>query len=120
MCPRFSSRFLRPKKSAKVPASASLQIARTHRSLPEIVAESRQMKEALRLVHRVAPSDTSVMITGESGVGKELIAQAIHRLSKRSEKPFIDLICAVLQDTLLECELFGREAGAFSGARART
>ena len=95
------------------------QIARTNQSLPEIVAESRQMKEALRLVQRVAPSDASVMITGESGVGKELIAQAIHRLSRRSDKPFIDLNCAALQDTLLESELFGHEAGAFSGARVR-
>ncbi len=95
------------------------QIARTHKSLPDIVAESRQMKEALRLVNRVAPSDTSVLITGESGVGKELIAQAIHKLSSRSEKPFIDLNCAALQDTLLESELFGHEAGAFSGAKAR-
>jgi DNA-binding NtrC family response regulator len=95
------------------------QIARTNHSLPDIVAESRQMKEALRLVNRVAPSDTSVMITGESGVGKELIAQAIHKLSARSEKPFIDLNCAALQDTLLESELFGHEAGAFSGAKAR-
>ena len=95
------------------------QIARTHIDLPEIVAESPQMKEALRLVQRVGPSDTSVLITGESGVGKELIAQAIHRLSGRSNKPFIDLNCAALQDTLLESELFGHEAGAFSGARAR-
>ena len=95
------------------------QIARTHQALPDIVAESAQMKEALRLVHRVAPSDTSVLITGESGVGKELIAQAIHRLSRRGDKPFIDLNCAALQDTLLESELFGHEAGAFSGARVR-
>ncbi len=95
------------------------QIARTNVELPDIVAESAQMKEALRLVNRVAPSDTSVLITGESGVGKELIAQAIHRLSKRAEKPFIDLNCAALQDTLLESELFGYEAGAFSGARTR-
>ncbi len=95
------------------------QIARTHHSLPDIVAESKQMKEALRLVQRVAPSETSVMITGESGVGKELIAQAIHKMSRRSEKPFIDLNCAALQDTLLESELFGHEAGAFSGAKAR-
>jgi two-component system, NtrC family, response regulator AtoC len=94
-------------------------IARSHQSMPEIVAESPQMKEALRLVQRVAQSDTSVMITGESGVGKELIAQAIHRLSNRSDKPFIDLNCAALQDTLLESELFGHEAGAFSGARVR-
>lgn len=95
------------------------QIARTSVTLPDIVAESAQMKEALRLVHRVAPSETSVLITGESGVGKELIAQAIHRLSRRADKPFIDLNCAALQDTLLESELFGHEAGAFSGARTR-
>jgi DNA-binding NtrC family response regulator len=95
------------------------QIARTSQQLPDIVAESPQMKEALRLVNRVAPSETSVFITGESGVGKELIAQAIHRLSPRADKAFIDLNCAALQDTLLESELFGHEAGAFSGARTR-
>lgn len=91
----------------------------TNKDLPEIVAESPQMKEVLRLVQRVAPSDTSVLITGESGTGKELIAQAIHRLSRRNGKTFIDLNCAALQDSLLESELFGHEAGAFSGARAR-
>ncbi len=95
------------------------QIQRGNPELPEIVAESKQMKEVLRLVQRVAGSDTSVLITGESGTGKELIAQAIHRLSPRVEKSFIDLNCAALQDTLLESELFGHEAGAFSGARAR-
>ena len=95
------------------------QIARTNGKMPDIVAQSPQMKEVLRLVQRVAPSETSVMITGESGTGKELIAQAIHRLSRRHDKPFIDLNCAALQDTLLESELFGHEAGAFSGARTR-
>jgi DNA-binding NtrC family response regulator len=95
------------------------QIERTHHSLPEIVAESPQMKEVLRLVQRVATSDTSVLITGESGTGKELIAQALHRLSRRNDKTFIDLNCAALQDNLLESELFGHEAGAFSGARGR-
>ncbi len=95
------------------------QIQRTNQNMPEIVAESPQMKEVLRLVRRVAPSDTSVLITGESGTGKELIAQAIHRLSARAEKTFIDLNCAALQDNLLESELFGHEAGAFSGARGR-
>lgn len=95
------------------------QVERSHQNMPEIVAESPQMKEVLRLVQRVAPSDTSVLITGESGTGKELIAQAIHRLSRRSDKSFIDLNCAALQDSLLESELFGHEAGAFSGARAR-
>ena len=94
-------------------------IERSHQNMPEIIGESSQMKEVLRLVQRVAPSDTSVLITGESGTGKELIAQAIHRLSKRSDKTFIDLNCAALQDSLLESELFGHEAGAFSGARNR-
>jgi DNA-binding NtrC family response regulator len=95
------------------------QIERSNSSTPEIIAESSQMKEVLRLVRRVAPSETSVLITGESGTGKELVAQAIHRLSTRSDRTFIDLNCAALQDTLLESELFGYEAGAFSGARAR-
>jgi len=95
------------------------QIERSTMQVPDIIAESRQMKDVLRLVQRVAPSDTSVFITGESGTGKELVAQAIHRLSKRKNKAFIDLNCAALQDTLLESELFGHEAGAFSGARAR-
>jgi DNA-binding NtrC family response regulator len=95
------------------------QIARSSHNLSEIIAESPQMKEVLRLVRRVSPADTSVLITGESGTGKELVAQAIHRLSPRSEKTFIDLNCAALQDTLLESELFGHEAGAFSGARTR-
>src|SRR5688500_4338774 len=95
------------------------QVARTTHNLPDIIAESPQMKEVLRLVRRVAPSDTSVLITGESGTGKELVAQAIHRLSPRADKAFIDLNCAALQETLLESELFGHEAGAFSGARTR-
>ena len=95
------------------------QIERTSKHIPDIVAESPQMKEVLRLVRRVAPAETSVLITGESGTGKELIAQALHRLSGRAENAFIDLNCAALQDSLLESELFGHEAGAFSGARAR-
>jgi DNA-binding NtrC family response regulator len=94
------------------------QLAR-HAAMPEIVGESQAIRETLRLVERVAPSDTSVLITGESGTGKELIAQAIHRLSKRAEASFIDLNCAAFQESLLESELFGYEAGAFSGAKAR-
>jgi DNA-binding NtrC family response regulator len=94
------------------------QIERSN-GMPEIVAESKQMREVLRLVQKVAPSDASVLITGESGTGKELIAQAIHKLSPRRDKAFIDLNCAALQDTLLESELFGYEAGAFSGAKNR-
>ncbi len=94
------------------------QLARQS-AIPEIISVSAAMKEAVRLVERVAPSDASVLITGESGTGKELIAQAIHRLSSRANASFIDLNCAAFQESLLESELFGYEAGAFSGAKGR-
>jgi DNA-binding NtrC family response regulator len=94
------------------------QLARQS-GLPNIVSVSEAMKEAVRLVERVAPSEASVLITGESGTGKELIAHAIHRLSSRSEGSFIDINCAAFQESLLESELFGYEAGAFSGAKGR-
>lgn len=94
------------------------QLARQSQ-MPEIVSVSDAMREALRLVERVAPSDASVLITGESGTGKELIAHAIHRLSSRADASFIDLNCAAFQESLLESELFGYEAGAFSGAKGR-
>lgn len=94
------------------------QLARQS-GLPNIVSVSHAMREVLRLVERVAPSDASVLITGESGTGKELIAHAIHRLSNRAEGSFIDINCAAFQESLLESELFGYEAGAFSGAKGR-
>ena len=94
------------------------QLARQS-GLPEIVSVSDKMTEAVRLVERVAPSEASVLITGESGTGKELIAHAIHRLSNRADGSFIDINCAAFQESLLESELFGYEAGAFSGAKGR-
>jgi DNA-binding NtrC family response regulator len=94
------------------------QLARQS-GLPEIVSVSAAMMEAIRLVERVAPSEASVLITGESGTGKELIAHAIHRLSTRADGSFIDINCAAFQESLLESELFGYEAGAFSGAKGR-
>jgi len=94
------------------------QLARQS-ALPEIVSVSEAMKEAIRLIERVAPSEASVLITGESGTGKELVAHAIHRLSSRAEASFVDLNCAAFQESLLESELFGYEAGAFSGAKGR-
>jgi len=94
------------------------QLARQS-ALPEIVSISEVMKEAIRLIERVAPSEASVLITGESGTGKELVAHAIHRLSNRADASFVDLNCAAFQESLLESELFGYEAGAFSGAKGR-
>src|SRR5258708_4436834 len=73
------------------------QLARQS-ALPEIVSVSDAMKEAVRLVSRVAPSDTSVLITGESGTGKELIAQAVHRLSTRAQGSFLDINCPAVPD----------------------
>ena len=84
-----------------------------------IIGKSFQMQKVFDMIKRVADSKASVLITGESGVGKELIADAIHNLSSRKEKPMIRVHCAALTETLLESELFGHEKGAFSGAVAR-
>ena len=82
----------------------------------EVVAVSAHMKHVLELADRVAPSKATVLITGESGVGKEVVATRIHKRSPRASKPFVRLNCAALSETLLESELFGHEKGAFTGA----
>ena len=82
----------------------------------EIVGESPELKATLKLVSVVAPTDASVLILGETGTGKELVANAIHKLSSRSQKAFVKLSCAAIPLGLLESELFGHEKGAFTGA----
>lgn len=84
-----------------------------------IIGKSSALQDVLNVVKQVAPTKASVLITGESGVGKELIADAIHRLSDRSANPLIKVHCAALSETLLESELFGHEKGAFTGAIGR-
>ena len=85
----------------------------------EIVGESPALKTALDLLSIVAPTDSTVLILGETGTGKELVARAVHRLSSRSEKTFAKLNCAAIPIGLLESELFGHEKGAFTGAIAQ-
>ncbi|RMG17816.1 MAG: sigma-54-dependent Fis family transcriptional regulator [Deltaproteobacteria bacterium] len=84
--------------------------------LENIVGKSRALREMLARVVRVAPSDTTVLITGESGTGKELVARAIHANSRRAQRPFVPVNCAALNEELLESELFGHARGAFTGA----
>jgi DNA-binding NtrC family response regulator len=86
-----------------------------------IVGESPQMKEVFGTIRKVSRSNATVMILGETGVGKELVAEALHRNSSRAEHPFVKMNCAALHENLLESELFGHERGAFTGAdRQRT
>jgi formate hydrogenlyase transcriptional activator len=92
--------------------------------LPEIrahaiIGTSPALKTALELVSVVAPTDSSVLILGETGTGKELVARAVHNLSNRQERAFVKLNCAAIPIGLLESELFGHEKGAFTGAIAR-
>jgi DNA-binding NtrC family response regulator len=84
-----------------------------------IVGSHPRLLAALRLVERVAPTDSTVLITGQSGTGKELVARAIHAESRRSGGPFVAVNCAAIPDTLLENELFGHEKGAYTGAGRR-
>src|SRR5690606_8224015 len=85
---------------------------------PLIVADEA-MKHVVTMADQIAGSDASIMITGESGVGKEVLARYVHKKSKRKDKPFIAVNCAAIPEQLLESELFGHEKGAFTGAVAR-
>jgi len=110
-------------------ALASRELALQNRAMQEelerrsgfasIIGRSAEMKQVFEMVRQVAPSRSSVLITGESGSGKEMIAEALHYNSPRKDKPFIKLHCAALTESLLESELFGHEKGAFTGAIAR-
>jgi len=94
------------------------EISSTH-GFDELIGESRQLRDCLRKVEQVAATDTAVLIQGETGTGKELIARATHERSSRSNRPLVKVNCAALPANLIESELFGYEKGAFTGAVSR-
>ena len=103
-------------------ASANLGIdsdALSSRRLPRIIGNSATLRRVLDMVRVVAPTDATVLINGDTGTGKELIAEAIHKYSDRSNGPFVKVNCAAIPAGLLESELFGHERGAYTGAVAR-
>src|SRR5204863_1797144 len=83
------------------------------------VGRTPVIQEMCKAIGRVAPQDVNVLVTGESGVGKELVARALYHHSRRADKPFLAINCAAIPETLLESELFGHEQGAFTGAHRR-
>ncbi len=103
----------------KVALKKNLAHARDNQPLPKMIGSSEVMLEVYNRVRKISPTDTTVLIRGETGTGKELVAQAIHDLSGRSENPFIAINCAAIPETLIESELFGHEKGAFTGAASK-
>jgi len=101
-----------PKLASPSPSSASQSFV----AIPDMIGTSEAMMELARMIRLVAPRSTTVLIEGETGTGKEVAAKAIHRLSLRSNKPFVVLNCAAIPEALLEAELFGHTRGAFTGA----
>lgn len=90
-----------------------------HRGISNVIGRSHAMRQVLDLVAQVAPTNATVLITGETGTGKEVIARAVHHLSPRTARPFVSVNCAALPETLVESELFGYEKGAFTDAKGR-
>jgi DNA-binding NtrC family response regulator len=87
-----------------------------HRRMPSLVGKTSAMQRVFRLIERVAPTRANVLVTGETGTGKELVARAVHEMSPRADKPFIAVNCSAIPSTLLEAELFGHLRGSFTGA----
>ena len=108
-----------PLEGANAPLSVEEQTEGPDPSFSGIVGRSRALREVLTLIDLVAPTDSTVLLLGETGTGKELIARAIHDRSRRRNRAFVKLNCAAIPTGLLESELFGHERGAFTGAVAQ-
>jgi DNA-binding NtrC family response regulator len=104
---------------SRVDLEATRRKLRDTGSLGTLVGPSKKMQEIFHLIEMVAPSTASVLITGASGTGKELVARTVHELSPRRNKPFVPINCAAIPETLIESEIFGHEKGAFTGALER-
>ena len=107
---------IEPRVSEEESATALYPIAADVLPLPGMIGAGRGMQAVYRLARMVAPRDTTVLITGETGTGKELVAQALHQLSSRVRQPLVVVNCAAIPEALLEAELFGHVRGAFTGA----
>lgn len=112
-------RILKTSHLVKQNKALKSEISSKGLSIEGMIGNCAEMKEVARHVHKVAPTDTTVLILGESGTGKELIARALHEMSERSNGPMISVNCASIPETLIESELFGHEKGAFTGASSR-
>ncbi len=120
--PLSLDRVLTLTRNALQVARLRLENSRLRQSLGgehEMLGASAPMQKIRTIVKQAAASDARVLITGENGTGKELVARAIHRLGSRSERPFLEVNCAAIPDTLIESELFGHEQGSFTGASSR-
>ena len=108
-------KLLKAQKTIK----SEVEALRKQADYGEMIGNSQRLQELKRIIARISPTDGRVLITGDNGTGKELVARAIHYSSKRKEKPFVKINCAALPKELIESELFGYEKGAFTGATTR-
>ena len=107
-------------RETQIPSQSEIRGKENEASVGSIVGKSKIMQDIFKIIGKSASSDLSVLITGESGTGKEMIAETMHRYSKRRDQPFVCINCAAISKELLESELFGHEKGSFTGAVSYT